>query len=309
MNKVWFWLLGTLLFLTSCRTAQKAVYAPDQLVPKQKSLLWKISGNGLDKPSWLYGTIHVIPRDEFDFSDATLAALKQARRVTFEIDMREMTNLSTQLSLMTKAFMPGGKTLRDLLSEEDYAFVRAKMDDKGLPPGMLERMKPMFVSTLFAGEEDPDQTQEISNRKMTSVEMEIYRIVKKRKLESAGLETASYQLAIFDSIPYDAQARMLVESLRSGDGEGGNELAQMIDLYKAGDIDAMQAMIAEEGMGMAQYEELLLRRRNHNWIPVMGRMMREKSTFFAVGAGHLGGEHGVIALLRQSGYLVEPAYD
>lgn len=298
---MWFWLLLPALAVLGCRSTQKAVYPPDQLVPTQKSLLWKISGNGLSKPSWLYGTIHVIPKSEFDFSDVALEALNRSRRVAFEIDMKEMTNMRTQMSLMTKAFMGGGKTLRDLLPAEDYAFVRTKMNDLGMPPGMLERIKPLFLSTMLTGDENESIT---AGKRMTSVEMEIYRLVRRRKLETTGLETAQYQMAIFDSIPYDAQARMLVESLRSNEGSS-DDLGQMIALYQAGDINAMQAMIAEEGSGMQQYEDILLQRRNRNWIPVMARMMREKPTFFAVGAGHLGGPQGVIALLRQAGYRVE----
>ena len=127
---------------------------------------------------------------------------------------------------------------------------------------------------------------------------------RRRKLQTAGLETTAYQLSIFDSIPYEVQARMLVESLRQSDN-GTDQCAQMIELYKAGDINAMQSMIADESQGVNQYEELLLQRRNRNWIPVMSRMMREKPTFFAVGAGHLGGSNGVIALLRKEGYRVE----
>ena len=139
---------------------------------------------------------------------------------------------------------------------------------------------------------------------MTSVEMELYRLARRRKLESGGLETTSYQISIFDSIPYEAQARMLVESLRRTD-DGTDEYGQMMDLYRAGDINAMQGMIANDATGMSQYEEILLQRRNRNWIAVMSRMMREKPTFFAVGAGHLGGQNGVIALLRKEGYRVE----
>jgi uncharacterized protein YbaP (TraB family) len=84
--------------------------------------------------------------------------------------------------------MNGGKTLKDLLSPEDYAFVKQKLDTKGLPASMLERMKPMFLSTLFTSDEDSGINNTAS---MTSVEMELYRQVKRRKLESAGLETAA----------------------------------------------------------------------------------------------------------------------
>lgn len=265
--------------------------------------MWKISGNGLKKPSYLLGTIHLIPKDKFRFSDATYDALAEAKRVTFEIDMKEMTNIAAQFSLLTKAFMSGGKTLKDLLSPEDYAFVKQKLDTKGMPSSMLERMKPMFLSTLFTSDEDSGVD---NTANMTSVEMELYRQVKRRKLESAGLETAAYQMGIFDSIPYEAQAKMLVETLRNTEG-ADDDFGKMIELYEQKDINAMEAMMSDEAYGMNDYQDVLLRNRNRNWIPVMGRMMREKATLFAVGAGHLGGGAGVIALLRKEGYRVEAA--
>ncbi len=302
MQKLWLWFLLAIA-LAGCQSSKKVTYAPDQIIPSDKALLWKISGNALKKPSYLLGTIHLIPKDKFKLSDATFDALAEAQRVTFEIDMKEMTNIAAQFSLLTKAFMNGGKTLKDLLSPEDYAFVKQKLDTKGLPASMLERMKPMFLSTLFTSDEDSGIDNTAS---MTSVEMELYRQVKRRKLESAGLETAAYQMGIFDSIPYEAQAKMLVETLRNTEG-ADDDFGKMIELYQQKDISAMEAMMADEAYGMNEYQDILLRNRNRNWIPVMGRMMREKSTLFAVGAGHLGGAAGVIALLRQEGYRVEAA--
>jgi uncharacterized protein len=304
MKKYWIWLMPALFFV-GCKTAQKATYKPEELVPSEKSLFWKISGNGLKKPSFLYGTIHIIPKSEYKMPVATQRALDNMQRVAFEIDMKEMTNIRTQLSLMTKAFMAGGKTLKDLLPAEDYTFVRKKMDEKGLPAGMMERIKPMFLSMMFAGDEGGGGLAG-GDGKMTSVEMELYRVSKKRKLESAGLETAAYQMSIFDSIPYVDQAKMLLQSLRStSDEKGGDELERMLKLYREQDINAMQSAIGDEEGGMSNYQDLLLNKRNRNWIPVMGRMMREKPTLFAVGAGHLGGEQGVVALLRKEGYRVE----
>jgi uncharacterized protein YbaP (TraB family) len=131
---------------------------------------------------------------------------------------------------------------------------------------------------------------------------------KHRKLESGGLETSAYQMSVFDSIPYEAQAKMLIDGLRMVDTSSAEEgqLDQMLRLYKEQDISAMQSMIGEEA-GMGQYEDLLLKKRNQNWVPVMGRMMADKPTLFAVGAGHLGGKYGVVALLRKAGYRVDVA--
>lgn len=300
--KLWSWFLLAIA-LAGCHSSKKITYSPDQVIPTEKALLWKISGNGLKKPSYLLGTIHLIPKDKFQFSDATYDALADSRRVTFEIDMKEMTNIVAQFSLLSKAFMSGGKTLKDLLPPEDYTFVKQKLDTKGMPSTMLERMKPMFLSTLFTSDEESGLGN-MTN--MTSVEMELYRQVKRRKLESAGLETAAYQMGIFDSIPYEAQARMLVETLRNTEG-ADTDFDKMIELYRQKDINAMEAMMDEPSYGMNDYQDILLRNRNRNWIPVMGRMMREKPTLFAVGAGHLGGGAGVIALLRMEGYQVEAA--
>jgi uncharacterized protein YbaP (TraB family) len=305
IKNVLFWLIPALSWSAGCGSTAKVNYTPEQLVPSQKAILWKISGNGLKKPSFLLGTIHMIPKESFTVSTQTQAALDQVKRVAFEIDMKEMTNFRTQLSLMTKAFMAGGKTLKDLLPPEDYAFVKAKLSDKGLPNNMLERLKPLFLSTMFSGDESGAASDA---GPVTSVEMEVYKLAKKRKLESTGLETAGYQMAIFDSIPYEAQAKMLLESLRAPEEtqEGKSELEKMVDLYLAQDITAMQALIADDESGMGNFDDILLNNRNQNWIPKMGQLMREKPTMFAVGAGHLGGAKGVVALLRKAGYRVEP---
>jgi uncharacterized protein YbaP (TraB family) len=87
---------------------------------------------------------------------------------------------------------------------------------------------------------------------------------------------------------------------------GESQLDGLLKLYKDQDISAMQQSIGAEE-GMVEYEYILLQKRNENWIPVMARMMAEKPTLFAVGAGHLGGPQGVVALLRKSGYRVEVA--
>jgi hypothetical protein len=293
--------------LSACKSNQKVAYTPEQLVPTEKALLWKVTGNGLKKPSFVYGTIHMIPKNDFVLSEATRHAFDDAKRVTFEIDMKEMTNIRTQLSLMTKCMMAGGKTLKDLLPAEDYTFVKAKMDEKGLPGGMMERMKPMFLSMMFTNEEGGGSDALSGKGGMTSVEMELYRMARRRKIPSAGLETTASQIAIFDSIPYTAQARMLVDGLRGTDPEANamNDLSSMLELYRNQDIVAMQNMVSAEGSGMGEYEDILLNRRNRNWIPEMAYQMRDKPTFFAVGAGHLGGPNGVVALLRKEGFRVE----
>lgn len=287
-------------YLWACGATSKSAHSSKVLAPAEKALLWKISGQGLKRPSYLLGTIHLIPKEKFGLSEATRQALGQVSRIAFEIDLKEMGGPGL-FKVMHKTFMSGGKTLRDLLSEEDYALVREQASQRSmLPISTLERMKPMFVASMLESEGDALG----NSSRMTSVEMELYRLARKQQLATAGLETIEYQLSLFDSIPYALQARMLVEQLRQQNDASG-EFARMVALYQQKDLQAMEAMTRESFSDEPIIQEALIYRRNRDWIPIIVRMMREQPTFFAVGAGHLGGAQGVIALLRKEGYRVE----
>ena len=268
----------------------------------ENSLLWEISGKGVKNVSYLFGTIHMIHRDDFILTDATKNALEKSKRVTFEINMEEMSDMSAMLPLMMRAFMKNGTTLKSLLSEEDYTLVENHFADLGLPMMMLDRIKPMFLSALAS----EDFISEGNMDEIVSYEMEIMELASQREMEVAGLETAEFQMSMFDSIPYEAQAQMLVESIKSEGDESDEQLRIMVEMYKNQDIEGMQQLIKGDTEGIGKYEELLLVQRNKNWIPIMSQMMSQMPTFFAVGAGHLGGEQGVIALLREAGYKLKP---
>ncbi|MEL6485396.1 MAG: TraB/GumN family protein, partial [Bacteroidota bacterium] len=248
-------------------------------------------------------------------TDATKVAFEKAEKVAFEINMEEMSDMSVIFSLMGKIMMSGGTTLKDLLSEEDYAFVEKKFNEMGLPIAMLGRMKPMFLSTFASGADSGGDTGGGGGMggllggggDMVSYEMKFMEMAQGDNKEMAGLETIEFQLSMFDSIPYEAQAEMLVESLKANNN-GNDQLKDMVNLYKNQDIEGMQKMFDAEEGGLDGYQDLLLVKRNENWIPIMKEMMMTKSTFFAVGAGHLGGKKGVIDLLRQAGYKMKPLY-
>ena len=271
---------------------------PTTTAEKENSLLWEISGNDLTTPSWLYGTIHLIGKDDFFLSDSTKSFIEQAEKVTFEINMEEMNDMSAQFGMLMKAFMEDGKTLKSLLSKEDYTLVQSHFEKIGLPLFMFERIKPMFLTVMASGDMSPDA---MSSGEMLSYEMEIMELSNGKEI--GGLESMEFQMSVFDSIPYDAQAQMLVESIKSA-GAGDEDFAQMVEMYKNQDIQGMVDMMGEDE-GIAEYEDILLNTRNQNWIPIMGEMMKEQPTFFAVGAGHLGGKKGVISLLREEGYTLK----
>lgn len=267
----------------------------------EKSLLWEISGNGLKETSFLYGTIHIIDKEDYFLPAGTLSAIDKSEKVFFEIDMTQMSDVSKLMPLMQKAFMDNDLTLKDLLNDEDYKLVNDHFKELGLPLFFLEKIKPMFLTVFASGDMSPGDLQ---NGDIKSYEMEFMKIAENSGKTIGGLETIDYQISIFDSIPYMDQANMLVESIKSTD-VGDDQMKELVDLYIAQDIAGLYK-IMQGDENISEYEDVLLFKRNANWIPIMSQNMASNRSFFAVGAGHLGGAKGVINLLRQEGYSVKP---
>lgn len=291
-----------ILLIGSCKTTKEVVRLVDEY-QFENSLLWEIDGNGLDEPSYLFGTIHLIEAENFFWPDATLGSFEKAGKIVFEIDLDEMFDISSQLSLLTKAFMNDGHKLSDFYSDEDYKEVKSHFENMGIPMFFLERIKPMFLTVFASG--DIDITSGFGDdSSVKSYEMELYEMAQASKLEVEGLESMEFQMSVFDSIPYQEQADMLLESVRTSNTEN-DAFKVMTEMYLSQDINAMIEAMGEEG-GIEDYEDLLLYQRNRNWIPVMAQKMQSGTVFFAVGAGHLGGKDGVLDLLRKAGYDITP---
>jgi uncharacterized protein YbaP (TraB family) len=290
-------------FLYSCNSSQKVVAQATQeknYAANENALLWKVTGNDLTEISYVFGTIHMIENEDFFLTESMKVAFAASDKIVFEINMEEMSDMSVLFKLMGKITMEGGKTLEDLVSDEDYKLVKEYFDGLGLPLMFLEKMKPLFLSTFASGNVSPGDLQ---SGELKSYEMEFMEMAQKGKKEMGGLETIEFQLSMFDSIPYEAQAKMLVDAIKGTDG-GDDQFKQMVDLYKQQALPALYKMIEGDTEGVGEFEDLLLVGRNKNWIPLMEGMMKNKPTFFAVGAGHLGGNNGVVALLRKKGYTV-----
>jgi uncharacterized protein YbaP (TraB family) len=306
-----YWLLLAAVSLVACKTQQNiadqegsvSVQNASEESVLENALLWKIEGNDLEQPSYLYGTIHLITEEDFYWPSGTLAAFDASDKVAFEIDMDDMFDMSKQMSMMSRAFMNDGKILKDFYSSEDYGIVKAHFEEMGIPLFFLERLKPMFLTVFASG--DVEFGGDLSGGSgMRSYEMELFDLCQESNKEVSGLETIEFQMSVFDSIPYQVQADMLLETIKSADVED-DSFKMMVDMYRNQDINKMVSSMAEDE-SIKAYESILLDNRNSNWIPVMSDMMKQNSVFFAVGAGHLGGEKGVINLLKKAGYTLTP---
>ncbi len=130
-------------------------------------------------------------------------------------------------------------------------------------------------------------------------------MAKSENKEILGLETVQEQFGALDKMGMKKQADMMLVKMVENWGEGKETLKQMIADYKNQDVEALLEDMAKSKSSDANFQEDLLVTRNQNWIPKIQKITKEKPTFFAVGAGHLGGKKGVIALLRNEGFTVK----
>jgi len=207
------------------------------------ALLWRISGNGLESSSYMYGTMHIGDSRILQYGDSVPMALNEVDAVYGEIDL---TDIVGQMAAMKDMVMTG-TTLKELVSEKDYKMIKARLE--GTAVGlMIDNIKPFFtmgnVAMLFFPQDE-----------ISIIDMHLLEQGKALKKEVGGLETIQEQLAVVETLTLKEQAEMLVEMCRDFD----------LNLF-----------------------------------------MKSKSIFYAVGALHLPGENGLIKLLENHGYTVEP---
>lgn len=263
------------------------------------SLLWKISGKGLKSPSYLFGTIHIIPAADFYMPESTETLLKSCKNLVMEMDI---SDLGSQMAVMGKMMMDSGKTLKDLYSAEKYRKMEDVLKKSGIPLEMLARFKPIMTQQML--------TVRSLGKDTKSYEMHFSAIAKQDKIRVIGLETIDDQVAALNSIPVKKQADMLYESAMSPEKDKKN-LAKLIKLYKKQDPEVLYkaTMKDKKNKEFAEQEDALLVNRNKAWIPKLESIFTEGSTFVAVGAAHLGGPNGVIQLLKAAGYTLEPIHN
>lgn len=291
------WLTALVVFAGLLTHAQKQ--KPSQPTVNN-TLLWRISGKGLQKPSYLFGTMHLLCADDIALSDSLRTAIQGADNVYLELDM---DNMFEMLGAMQHMSMRGDTTLADLLTKEEYIRVKKyfKENSSMLPFEMLQTYKPLLTASLIA------EQQSSTCDHMISMEQLIMEEAKTHDVGIKGLETMDFQLGIFDKIPYKIQAKQLYQVIaHAGDKADESELHELTEAYRKQQLEKLEEMTKKEDMGMKNFTDVLLYNRNTDWAKKLQTLMTDKSLVVAVGAGHLPGTKGVISLLRQAGYKVEP---
>ena len=291
--------LAVLLLLLSCS---------NPINGNDNTLLWKVSGNGLDHASWLFGTHHLVPLTFLDSIPGIKEAFNKSEQTVGELDMSNMMQM--QMEIMSGAMMPQGMTYESLMSEADQTKLDSILTSLlgigldqfgGLRPAMLQNL----ISVTLYQQYYPTLTDGVGLDQYFQEE------ALKQNRPVVGLENTDDQIyVLLEMQPLERQAELLACMINHPEllKEQMDKLQQA---YHAQDLEALWALYTEEDPAdpcpSTKEEKYALNgSRNEKWLKKLPTIMADKSSFIAVGCLHLPGEEGLIKGLKKLGYKVEP---
>ena len=269
--------------------------APSIVHAQENSLLWEISGNGLKESSYLFGTIHMIGKNDFFVRDEVDSVFSKCNQVAFEIDLDDVAQLNSMQAWLN---LPEDLTMDAIIPPDQYNKIKIFFADSlGLDIKDFNTQKPFALYQQFLyGLEKSEQES-----------YEIYFLMKciSSQKTVVGLEPISDEFRVMDNISYEEQIRWVIEGIDSINAYR-SDFKELIHAYQEEDLYKLKLILQEDPVVMGEFEDALLDQRNQKWIAEILKLIEQMPTFIAVGAMHLPGENGLISLLREKGFTVKP---
>lgn len=263
-----------------------------------ESMLWRVSGNGLKKPSYLFGTVHIYCQHENLSKPAIKHAVDSSDIVAMELNLNDY---DVYVAMIKSSSTPSQTNLKTLLDPYEYNLVDSVC--RKLISAPLENVLNMSPISLLSRFYMSDQI--VGCAGALPVDFTIATMARNAKKQSIGLETFQYQDSLLKSIPDSTQKKWLLGFCRDIP-KAKREFANITKAYNEGKLEKLNQELLGGTLDMAMISQALLVDRNLNWSAFLRENMKSNSYFVAVGAGHLAGKEGLIALLRQAGYTVTP---
>ena len=267
--------------------------------PDNNTVFWQITGKGLKEPSYLFGTFHLMCKEDIHFGTEFIKAIKQVREVYLEMNLDDPATL---LSAFLYINMAQNKKLKDLYSNDEYDRLEKYFHDSlNTSLRMFQKMKPYFLVAML-------YPKMLNCKTPSGIEEEIMKLARENKKKMNGLETMAFQASVFDSIPYEWQAKELLKNIDSFPFYK-RQFDTVLFAYKNQQMDELARLLEKNEFGSDAYQDLLLKNRNLNWVKQIQPLLQTESVLIAVGAGHLTGRDGLIKLFGDMGYQVTPIYN
>ena len=283
-------------------------------VTMQAQLLWKISGNGLQKPSYIIGTYHLANVSFTDSIKGLKAAMDATEQVYGEIVMADMASPENIQKMQAAMMLPDVQTLDKLFTTDE-----------------MTRINALVKSVLGVDMTNPMVAQQLGKLTPYALQVQLGVLIYLKKhpgfnpnegfdsyfqKEAAakgkgvgGLETFDFQInTLYKSTTMERQKQLLLclaDNLEFNEEQTENIVKAFFTQDLDGIEKAMDAKLNNTCDGTPEEKETLIYSRNDNWMKQMPEIMKQKATLFAVGAGHLPGERGLLAQLKKAGYTVE----
>ncbi|HEU4497082.1 MAG TPA: TraB/GumN family protein [Flavobacterium sp.] len=262
--------------------------AAAQLLPKENSLLWEVSGNGLKSPSYLYGTVHMICEKDYVMKDKATKAFEKTAVLALEVNVSD----PKEMAAMQQSVM-GKSKLSNVLTAAQQKELNETLQKSGLTLHQLDSYSLFAVMSILSM-----QSFGCSDYKM--YEMEFAAKAKERNMPVIGLETIQSQFDIVNNAYTTDEMISYLKTISAA------ETQKLVADYIKEDINAIYSKSADPETMNERTKAMMLDSRNSNWIEKMPGLMKNGSVFFAIGAAHLPGDTGIIYLLRKAGYTVKP---
>lgn len=275
----------------------------------QAQLLWKVSGNGLGRPSYIFGTHHMAPASMIDQIAGMNAAIDGCDIVVGEIEKDSLMSQESQMKMAGFMIAPVDSTLDKLYTPDEYAEVE-KVFNKyfgamGVKLAQMKSLKPNAISTQLQAMQAIKYFPNFDANNL--IDMAVQERANEAGRPSLGLETLKEQIDLLFNAPMTEQAKSLLEACRQ-DEFFQVQSSALAEAYMHQDLDKLMQVMTDATMGGDSEEamEALIYSRNRNWAEKLEKMMPERACLVCVGAGHLPGTKGLLQLLRDKGYTVEP---
>ena len=283
------------------------------IVGVNAQLLYKITGNGLEKPSYIIGTYHLAPATFVDSIPGANEALAAVEQVCGELDMRDAESPDNKRKLQAAMFLPSGQKLKDVLTADEWDKLNTYMQgvigtdlNNPLLSMQMGKMNPFAIMT---------QLQLVQYMKLTPGfnPLELIDNYFQTKATRAGksvigFETVDFQIEVLYGMDLERQKKQLFCMIDNSE-YSLEMMKSLTDAYFSQDMAAVLA-VSEEKEGndcdsTPEEDDALIYNRNSDWAEKIPAIVACKSTLFVVGAAHLPGERGVLELLRVKGYTIE----
>lgn len=260
--------------------------------------LWKVQGKS--NVVYLLGTIHLLRSNDYPLPQVMESAFTNSQTAVFEVDIDKANDPAMSMGLISKAMLPQGQTLRDVLPEKVYNSFTNHAAEVGLPSMLYDTMKPgMAVLMLEAMEltklgADPEYGED----------QHFFNLAKDSNRKIIPLETIDFQLGLMLNFTGPDEELMLEKSLAEMDDEK-KEYNDMVAAWKTGNAAELEKLLNEMRTDAPTIFKKLVSDRTASWVPKANELLQgSQNAIIIVGAGHLVGPDGMVELLKKQGYKV-----